>query len=241
MSHLLKNYIFIIAIIALSPLRLIASTEVKLSKTGICHTTTSPSYNQTKRYTSFNSLEDCIAAGGRVAGSPKQQVTHQTASKALSKKKYIRTLFGQGWLDFDGDCRDSRAEALISMSTIPVRFAKGGCRVVAGRWISPFTGNVIMNASDIDIDHLAALKWAWDRGADDWTQEKRESFANDPVNLWPVEAHLNREKGAKGPNEWLPPKGQCQYVARVRRVTIMYGLNLTDDELAWFKSFLSQC
>jgi hypothetical protein len=28
---------------------------------------------------------------------------------------------------------------------------------VTGRWISPFTGNVIQNASEIDIDHVVPL------------------------------------------------------------------------------------
>jgi hypothetical protein len=28
---------------------------------------------------------------------------------------------------------------------------------------------------------------------------KREQFANDPVNLFAVEARVNRQKGAKGP------------------------------------------
>jgi endonuclease I len=58
--------------------------------------------------------------------------------------------------------------------------------------VSAFTGNVIQNASDIDIDHVVPLAWSWDRGAREWTDEERLRFANDPVNLLPVEASLNR-------------------------------------------------
>jgi hypothetical protein len=36
------------------------------------------------------------------------------------------------------------------------------------------------------------LKWAWTYGAKDWPQAKREKFANDMANLWPVELGLNR-------------------------------------------------
>ena len=108
-------------------------------------------------------------------------------------QNYDRSAFGHGWDDTDGDCQDSRAEALIAISTTPVRFATGKrCRVVTGRWISPFTNQVVQNASDIDIDHVVPLAWSWDRGAGQWSREKRERFANDPVNLWPVEASLNR-------------------------------------------------
>jgi len=105
----------------------------------------------------------------------------------------MRSAFGHGWDDQDGDCQNSRAEALIATSTTPVRFATGKrCRVVTGRWVSPFTGRVIQNAGEIDIDHVVPLAWSWSRGAGQWSREKREQFANDSMNLWPVEASLNR-------------------------------------------------
>ncbi|MFL1455049.1 HNH endonuclease family protein [Marinobacter sp. GN3S48] len=107
--------------------------------------------------------------------------------------------------------------------------------------MSLFTGNVIQNASSIDIDHVAPLAWAWKRGANEWSKEKRERFANDPVNLLPVELSLNRSKGAQPPNEWLPPSGQCGYVARFTRVVKMYDLTPTPKESAWLESFLKSC
>ncbi|SME88046.1 hypothetical protein [Desulfovibrio gilichinskyi] len=39
---------------------------VKMSKSGICHDTSSQYYSRTKHYTPFNSLEDCLKAGGRL-------------------------------------------------------------------------------------------------------------------------------------------------------------------------------
>jgi hypothetical protein len=38
-------------------------------------------------------------------------------------------------------------------------------------------------------------------------------FANQVVNLWPVDASLNRRKGAKRPDDWLSPAGQCGHMA----------------------------
>jgi hypothetical protein len=38
---------------------------VKKSKSGICHAKGTSYYAQTKNYTAFNSLEECIKAGGR--------------------------------------------------------------------------------------------------------------------------------------------------------------------------------
>jgi hypothetical protein len=68
------------------------------------------------------------------------------------------------------------------------------------------------------------LSWAWKHGASQWTSAKREQFANDETNLVAVEASLNRQKGDKGPNEWLPPKNVEQYKLRFQRIMKLYGL-----------------
>lgn len=142
-------------------------------------------------------------------------------------QRYKRSAFGHGWADVDGDCQNSRAEALIVTSTTQVRFATDKrCRVTTGRWISPFTNQVIQNASDIDIDHVVPLAWLWNRGAGHWEREKRERFTHDPVNLWPVEASLNRSKGAKEPDEWLPPAGHAGLARNQRPLVRDAGMNL---------------
>lgn len=42
-----------------------ADPEVKKSKANICHDKTSPGYPQTKNFTPFASMDDCIKSGGR--------------------------------------------------------------------------------------------------------------------------------------------------------------------------------
>lgn len=197
------------------------SAVVKKASSGICHPEDSSYYSRIKNYTSYQSLDACLESGGRL---PKN---YSSASKADrgSNKGYSRSKFGHGWSDMDGDCQDSRQETLIAQSTAPVRFESNDkCRVASGRWISPFTGKVIHDPSAMDIDHVVPLKWAWKRGADKWSDQKREQFANDPANLISVELSLNRQKGAKGPDEWLPPANQCEYVLRFIRIVKKYGL-----------------
>lgn len=213
---------------------------VKKTSSGICHPPASSYYERTKNFRPFDSVDACLTSGGRL---PKNLAQNQSAQAARDDStSYERSAFGYGWEDADGDCQNSRAEALIATSATTVRFAtEERCRVVTGRWISPFTGNVIQNSSQIDIDHVVPLKWAWKRGAKDWSQAKRERFANDRVNLWPVELSLNRSKGARGPNQWLPPSGQCGYVARFQRVVKQYDLRPISDETSWIASFLKDC
>lgn len=205
---------------------------VKKSKSGICHTSQSQHYDHTKNFTSYQSLSACIDAGGRL---PKNQQVIGYDKK--SSAKYSRKQFGNGWADLNKNCRNSRHEALIAQSVAPVRFkTQKHCKVVAGRWNSMFTGQTIYNASDIDIDHVVPLSWAWKNGAQSWTKQQRIKFANDPINLLSVEASLNRQKGDKGPLNWLPPKNQCQYILRFERVLRTYKLSYAGNNKSKFVS-----
>jgi hypothetical protein len=107
-----------------------------------------------------------------------------------------------------------------------------GCRVTRGRWNDPYTGKIYTEAKDLDIDHLVPLAYAWSRGAHSWSEAKRKQFANDPVNLYAVQARANRQKGAAGPTEWLPPNAafHCEYLLRFVRVSKTYGLTFAPSE-----------
>ena len=52
---------------------------------------------------------------------------------------------------------------------------------------------------------------------------------------------MNRQKGAKGPLEWRPPRERfhCQYVTRFKRVLITYGLELGATERERFEAELA--
>lgn len=226
----------LVAWLVLGLFPMLAVATVKQSSSGLCHPPQSPWYERTANFTAFPTVEACLEAGGRLPDGVSIARAEQTVAG------YDRSQFGHGWGDQDGDCQDSRAEALIATSTTNVRFADAArCRVVTGRWISPFTGKVIQNAGDIDIDHVVPLAWAWDHGAREWSREQREGFANDPANLWPVEASLNRSKGGRGPDEWMPPAGRCQYVSRFVRLLIRYDLKPSDSEAQAFRGLLDAC
>ncbi len=217
----------------------VLSEVIKKSSSGICHSADSPYYAKTKNFTAFNKLTACLDSGGWL---PKgQRPPERSAKPVAAGTDYARERFGNGWADVDGDCQNSRQEALIAQSTAPVRFAKSDqCRVTAGRWHSPYSSQVIHDASKIDIDHVVPLKWAWDHGANNWSLDTRESFANNPANLLSVEASLNRQKVAKGLNEWLPPANQCQYIARFLRVVKTYKLTLSEQETRDYQGIRTQ-
>ena len=153
-------------------------------------------------------------------------------SIASAAPEYDRDAFG-GWADDDGDCLNTRHELLAELSTGPVQFSANECRVVRGRWLDPYTDQIFTESSDLDVDHLVPLYWAWQRGAWSWSDDKKQKFGNDPRNLFAVDNGTNRSKSAKGPLEWLPPNQSfhCQYVSRFYRIVLIYDLNVPTDEV----------
>lgn len=223
-----------------SPLAFANTTVIKMTSSGLCHAPDSPHYNRIKHFVSYPTMDACLQNGGHLpkhaqsntnstsSGNNGEDTSSTTSSEASS---YQRHHFGKGWMDMDHDCQNSRTEALVAQSVGPVRYKTAkDCQVVSGRWTSPYSGQVIYSASKIDMDHVVPLKWAWSHGAKNWTQTQREALANDPSNLLAVEASLNRQKGAKGLDEWLPPKNQCQYILRFERIVKKYDLTLTASE-----------
>lgn len=155
----------------------------------------------------------------------------QKPEVVVPETTYDRMAFS-GWIDTDDDCQNTRAEMLIAASASPVELRPSGCTVAEGSWLDPYTGRTFYDASDVQIDHLVPLAWAWPRGASEWTERKADRFALDPDNLRIVSASENRTKSAQGPLEWLPPNRgyHCTYVSDFVAVVEEYDLSLSPTE-----------
>ncbi|MCK5882763.1 MAG: HNH endonuclease [Bacteriovoracaceae bacterium] len=139
-------------------------------------------------------------------------------------EEYKRSSF-RHWIDIDRDCQNTRAEILIDHNIGVLKFkTKRKCVVVSGKWIDPYSGKMFFKARDLDIDHIIPLKYAYQLGAQNWSKAEKKEFANDPVNLLPVWNRLNRQKGARGPASWLPPKKdyQKEYIRRWSKLIEKY-------------------
>lgn len=108
-----------------------------------------------------------------------------------------------------------------------------GARVrVTGGWLDSYTGKVLKNASDVDVDHVVALAYAFRNGACSWSAAQKRAFANDTVNLLLTRDSVNVAKSDKSPAEWLPPRSVCVYETRWLAVTRKYGLTPTSKDSA---------
>ena len=158
---------------------------------------------------------------------------------------YSRSRFGSGWRDNDGDGQNERAEALIlwhrpGRSRVALEFATDReRRVVSGRWRCRFSGDWLRQASEIDIDHVVPLAEAWASGAHAWSPERRVRYANgfgirSKRRSWllPVTNSLNRSKGAKRPDQWMPPREEyaAHYAGLWIATKAYWGLSVCQAE-----------
>lgn len=148
------------------------------------------------------------------------------SSKKTAPSPYKRANWG-GWIDADRDCQNTRAEVLINHSASRIQYrSHQHCTVSHGGWVGEYSGQRFTDASSVDIDHIVPLKWAYTHGASGWSKAQKRQFANDSNNLAVVDKSLNRQKGAKGPSEWLPPRARCAYVQRFYSIAKDYNLNV---------------
>lgn len=142
-----------------------------------------------------------------------------------------------------GDGCDTR-DVVLQRQGADVRTADG-CKIVSGTWTSAYDGKVVNDPGELDIDHVVALAEAWRSGADKWTDEQRERFANDlgGLQLIAVTATSNRAKGDQDAAKWKPSVESywCTYARAVVSVKTLYALTVDEAERDALAGLLKTC
>ena len=161
---------------------------------------------------------------------------------------YDRDRFGPAWLDADRNGCDTRNDVLAAHLThVVLEPGTHDCVVTSGDLDDPYTGSTIHfvrgDGTLVDIDHVVALGNAWATGAFREPIRQRAALANDPLNLLPVDASANRQKGDGDAATWLPTNKvyRCRYVARQVAVKTKYDLWVTPPERAAIERVLDAC
>lgn len=159
---------------------------------------------------------------------------------------YDRGSWGR-WVDADKDCQDTRQEVLIAESLVPVTFKDGKtCKVESGKWLDLYTAKTFTDPSKLDIDHMVALRDAHGSGGYAWDSLRKKAFHNsleDAQHLLAVSASANRSKGARGPDEWLPPNPEyrCDYIKDWSAVKTKWSLSMSESEASMVEYMLRVC
>lgn len=159
---------------------------------------------------------------------------------------YSRDAFGSAWKDVDRNGCDTRNDILSrDFTTAIFKAGTNDCKVIGGTWTDPYSNESYTFTeppSGAQIDHVVALKNAWQMGADLWTNKMRTEFANDPLNLLATIASLNAQKNDSNAASWLPPykPGRCDFIARQVAVKTKWKLFVTSSEKAAMIGILSK-
>lgn len=120
------------------------------------------------------------------------------------------------------------------------------CSITGGSWTDPYTGAVITDPSQLDIDHLIPLSYAAKQGGQAWDAKQKERFANDRAysnHLIAVSASANRSKSDQGPASWKPANTafHCTYAVSWIQVSKNYDLTIPAADAAALREMLSTC
>lgn len=157
---------------------------------------------------------------------------------------YRRDAFGQRWSDdvtveFGHNGCDTRNDILRrDLRDVIVKPNTHDCVALSGTLDDPYTGATIAfqrgqdTSPMIQIDHIVALANAWATGAQQWDDQTRRNFANDPRNLLAVDGPTNISKSAGDATQWLPPNEAfiCDFAHAQINIKRTYGLWVTQAE-----------
>lgn len=146
----------------------------------------------------------------------------------------------------DKTCYNTRAKVLMRDSQSPVVLnPKNKCLVASGTWNEPYTGELHTQASQMQIDHLVALKNAYTTGASKWDWLHRCLYANylgNPFHLVSADGSQNMRKGDRSPADWIPPNRAvtCAYLSNWLQVKLIWSLVLAPREAAAIQNLARQ-
>lgn len=171
-----------------------------------------------------------------------QQLDELSVEPERDMAGYDRALFPHWDTNPKGNC--TTRQVVLERDGQGVQ-TDGTCQPTSGTWESLYDDQVLKDAGEVDVDHLVALGEAWRSGADTWTTQERQDFANDldSPQLWAVSASSNRSKGDADPAEWMPPARavHCRYVAAWVQVKHTWSLSVDQAEERALREVLDGC
>lgn len=189
---------------------------------------------------------------GAGADAPTGQLATLTSAIPVSTTPaggYARELFTSGWTSSDG-C-DTRNKVLARDLTDVVK--NGTCEVTSGTLVDPYTGATInfvrgrTTSSAVQIDHVVSLSGAWKMGANTWTPDQREAFANDMDNLLASDGPTNARKSDKTLAEFAASglltntSFECTYALKYAQITYDYSLAWTQADADYASALSGRC
>lgn len=241
----------LLTVFGCSPVDSTSSSSAQPSTTSSPSATTTPEPEPSQTAEEQQSTADMIGQAPEGAQDNALTVLNTLAVKGRAPKTgYSRDQFGAAWADVDHNGCDTRNDILNRDLTDKTYKANThDCVVASGVLQDPYTGTRIDfvrgqdTSTAVQIDHVVALSDAWQKGAQQLTEDERRNLANDPYNLLAVDGPSNQRKSDGDAATWLPANTgfRCEYVARQIGVKQKYRLWVTQAEHDAMANVLATC
>ncbi len=149
-----------------------------------------------------------------------------------------------GWFDADDDCQSTRNEVLIAEAIGNYTLDPTGCKVERGRWIDPWTGDLITEPNNAVIEPIIPLSHAHAAGAWEWSAAQKRRFANDldAAALNVVTGVLTADRRGDTPADWRPPPAAwCNYGIGWIRTKWRWNLPVLEAERDALREMIDSC
>lgn len=102
-----------------------------------------------------------------------------------------------------------------------------------GEYYDCYNGETTVNKGPkgFDFEHIVPLHWVNQHGGEDWSEEEKKAFADNPLIGVSVNQHDNRSKGDKGPSEWLPSANVEDYCYTWLVILADYDLSCSQEDM----------
>lgn len=230
----------------------------------------SETYQKAKKYASEKAGDAMDALAGALAGSGSQSVDGGSGSTSqymsISKEQALSDL-NQVRIAESDDASYSRADykhwvsstsapnhpmgtpgcmnvrnAIIARAGQQVQLSSNGCKVESATITDPY-GAGDLSISEVDIDHVVPLEYVNQHGGASWSAQRKQDYANDMSqgHLLAVSSSANRQKGSKGPAEWMPAANQCEYAKSWAGTLQQWDLTTTRADWNKLNNVIQQC
>lgn len=241
----------LLTVFGCSPVDSTSSSSAQPSTTSSPSATTTPEPEPSQTAEEQQSTADMIGQAPEGAQDNALTVLNTLAVKGRAPKTgYSRDQFGAAWADVDHNGCDTRNDILNrDLTDKTYKPNTHDCVVASGVLQDPYTGTRIDfvrgqdTSTAVQIDHVVALSDAWQKGAQQLTEDERRNLANDPYNLLAVDGPSNQRKSDGDAATWLPANTgfRCEYVARQIGVKQKYRLWVTQAEHDAMANVLATC
>jgi hypothetical protein len=180
-------------------------------------------------------------------------LAHLQVKGRAPRTGYSRAEFGEAWTDDNGSPMGhdgcSTRENILARDLSQVTFRKGHCKVASGTLLDPYSGVEVHfvrgpeTSPLVQIDHVVPMSNAWQTGAQTWSAQQRQDFANDPLELIATRGTVNDAKGDGDAATWLPSDRtfRCAYAARMVAIKLKWRLWATRPEHDALQRLLGPC